>query len=198
MTRGVVTRQTPGGSRPLWALVVLAAFALHAAHKLEHGLLGEMLWACHVASLSIGLGILFHRTSLVAVGTLFHVAVGVPAYVLDVIVLRTTTFTSVLIHTLPPLAGLAVLRRDGPWPRWTPVAAASLYLALIPLSRWLTEPALNVNLAFSPWPPLAGFAVSPWLTWLGNGIGMAVVLPLFDGWLRRWSARHRAEGVTLD
>ncbi|HEU5072577.1 MAG TPA: hypothetical protein VFU02_00355 [Polyangiaceae bacterium] len=193
-----MTRQPSEGSRPLWAVVVLAAFALHAAHKLEHGLLAEMLWACHVASLSIGLGILLRRIWLVAVGTLFHVAVGIPAYVLDVIVLGTTTFTSVLIHTLPPLAGLVVLRRDGPWPRWTPLAAASLYLALIPLSRWLTEPALNVNLAFRPWPPLAGLAMSPWLTWLGNAVGMAVVLPLFDGWLRRWSARYRVEGAAFD
>lgn len=179
--------------RLLWALVVLGACALHAAHKLEHGLFAEMLWACHVASLAIGLGILLHRTWLVAVGTLFHVAVGAPAYVLDLIVLRTTTPTSVLIHVLPPLAGLVLLRRGSPWPRWTPVAAGSLYLVLIPISRWLTEPALNVNLAFRPWAPLASLTASPWLTWLGNIAGIALVLPVVDRWLRRWSARQAVD-----
>lgn len=179
--------------RVLLALVVLGAWALHAAHKLEHGLLAEMLWACHVASFAIGLGILTRQTWLVAAGTLFHVAVGVPAYALDVLVLRTTTVTSVLVHTLPPVAGLAVLRGDAAWPRWTPLAAGSLYVVLIPISRWFTEPALNVNLAFRPWPPLAGLAASPWLTWLGNIAGMALVLPVLDRWLRRWSARHGAD-----
>ena len=173
------------------ALVVLGSYALHAAHKLEHGVLGEMLWACHVASLAIGLGILTRLSALVAVGTLFHVAVGVPAYGLDVLVLRTTTFSSVLIHTVPPLAGLAVLRLEAAWPLWTPLAAGSLYVALIPLSRWFTDPALNVNLAFRPWPPLAGLTASPWLTWLGNIAGMALVLPVLDRWLRRWAARYR-------
>ncbi|HEY6726862.1 MAG TPA: hypothetical protein VI197_22675, partial [Polyangiaceae bacterium] len=166
--------------RVLWALLAMGAWTLHAAHKLEHGLLAEMLWACLVASFSIGLGILTQRTWLVAVGTLFQVAVGVPAYALDVIVLRSTTVTSVLVHMLPPVAGLVTLRRGAAWPRWTPLAAGTLYVGLIPVSRWLTEPALNVNLAFRPWPPLAGLTASPWPTWLGNVAGMALVLPVLD------------------
>ena len=182
-------------TRLLWAALVLGVLALHAAGKLEHGLLGEMLWACHVASFLVGIGLLTRQTWLVAVGTLFHLAVGVPAYVLDVIVLRKTTFTSVLVHAVPPVAGLLALRHEAPWPRWTPIAAGSLYIALIPISRWLTEPALNVNLAFTPWLPLAIWSGSPWLTWLGNVAGMALVLPVFDRWLRRWSAPPRAGGA---
>jgi len=172
----------------LWAALVLGVLALHAAQKLEYGLLGEMLWACHVASFLIGVGLLTRRTWLIAVGTLFHLAVGAPAYLLDVMVLRTTTFTSFLVHAVPPVAGLLALRNEAPWPRWTPIAAGSLYVALIPISRWLTEPALNVNLAFTPWPPLAIWNWSPWITWLGNVAGMAVLLPVFDRWIRRWSA----------
>jgi hypothetical protein len=181
--------------RALWAALVLGVLALHAAHKLEHGLFAEMLWACHVASLVVGVGLLTHQTWLIAVGTLFHLAVGAPAYVLDVIVLRTTTFTSVLVHTLPPVAGLWALRHEATWPRWTPIAAAALYLVLIPISRWLTDPALNVNLAFTPWPPLANLSPSPWLAWLANVAGMALLLPVFDRWLRRWSARSGASGA---
>jgi hypothetical protein len=174
------------------AAAVLGTLALHAAHKLEHGLIGEMLWACHVASLLIATGILTRQIWLVAVGTVFHMAVGIPAYALDVIMLQQTTVTSVLVHVVPPLAGFLALRAEASWPRWTPMAAVALYVALIPLSRWLTEPSLNVNLAFAPWPPFATVSTSPWITWLGNVAWMAIVLPVFDGWIRRWIRRWSA------
>jgi hypothetical protein len=183
-------------SGPATAAAVLGVLALHAAHKLEHGLIGEMLWACHVASLLIATGILTRQIWLVAVGTVFHLAVGVPACALDVIVLQQTTVTSVLVHVVPPLAGLLALRTEAPWPRWTPIAAVALYVALIPLSRWLTEPALNVNLAFAPWPPLATVSTSPWITWLGNVAWMAVLVPIFDRWIRGWSGPFSAGGPT--
>ena len=174
----------------LWpAALVFGALLLHALTKLERGLLGEMLWACHAASLLVGLGMLARQTWLVATGTLFHLGVGVPAYVLDLVVLQSTTLTSVLVHLVPPLLGLLVLRREpvwSCWPRWTPLAAGALYPCLIPISRWLTEPALNVNLAFRPWSPLATLSPSPWPSWLGNLFAMAVLLPLADRWVRRW------------
>jgi hypothetical protein len=178
--------------RPLFGFAVLVTIALHTAHKLEHDLFGEMLWACHVASLLIAIGLLARQSSVVAVGTLFHLAVGIPAYALDVFVLGQTSVTSVLVHLVPPLAGLVALRHEAYWPRWTPLASGALYVALIPLSRWLTEPALNVNLAFSPWPPLASLSPSPWVTWLVNIAGMAVVLPVLDGLVRRWAIAPRA------
>jgi hypothetical protein len=177
----------------LFAVLVLLSLALHAAYKAEHGLLGEMLWACHVASLSIAIGLLVRSTSVIAVGTLFHVAVGVPAYALDVLVLRDTSFTSVLVHLVPPLVGLVSLRGESAWPRWTPLASGALYVALIPPCRWFTDPALNVNLAFSPWPPLAPLSPSPWVTWLVNVAGMAVALPIVDALIRRWSSLPSTE-----
>jgi hypothetical protein len=174
----------PGIRVPL-AAAVTGALALHAGHKLELGLLGEMLWACHVASLLIAIGIFFRKLTLVAVGTLFHAAVGLPAYVLDVITLGQTTATSVLVHVLPPLAGLFSLKYQTPWPRFVPAATAALYVALIPVSRLLTEPALNVNLAFAPWPPLVRVAPWPWVTWLANTAWILAVTPLVDRALRR-------------
>jgi len=171
----------------LWpSVLVFGVLSLHAFSKLERGHLGEMLWACHVASLLVGLGMLARQAWLVATGTLFHVGVGLPAYILDVVVLRSTTVTSVLVHVVPPLLGLRALRREQAWPRWTPLAAGALYLCLIPASRWLTAPALNVNLAFRPWAPLATLSPSPCVSWLGNLAAMAVLLPLCDRWVRRW------------
>jgi hypothetical protein len=176
----------------LFAAVVLGLLALHAGYKLQQGRFGEMLWACHIASLLIGVGLLTRRSLLVAVGTVFHLALGLPAYVLDLIVSRQAAVTSVLVHFVPPLAGFLALRREAPWPRWTPIAAGSLYVALIPLSRWLTEPVLNVNVAFAPWPPLASLTPSLWVSWLVNIGAIAVVLLAFDRSLRllRWMRRR--------
>jgi hypothetical protein len=171
---------------------VLAVLALHTAYKLEHDLLGEMLWTCHVASLVIAIGLVARRAWLVAVGTAFHLAVGLPSFVLDAIATQHTTVTSVLVHTVPPGVGLHALRHQGPWPRWTPIASGGLYVALVPLSRWLTEPALNVNLAFAPWPPLATISASPWVTWLANVVAMSILLLAVDRWMRRWSAGRAA------
>jgi hypothetical protein len=168
------------------AALVLGALGLHATHKLEHQVLAEMLWACHVASFLIGVGLLAPTVWLVALGTVFHVAAGFPAYVADVIALKQTTFTSVLVHVLPPLAGLSLLKQEAPWPRFVPAATVLFYPVMVVLSRSLTQPALNVNLAFSPWPPLAGVAPWPWVTWLLNLAMLAAFVPLADRGLRRW------------
>jgi hypothetical protein len=165
--------------------LVLGALALHASHKLERGVFAEMLWACHVASLLLGVGLVARVVWLVALGTVFHVAAGLPAYVLDVIALKQTTLTSVVVHLAPPLSGLFFLKQDAPWPRFVPVATVTLYPVLVVLSRLVTEPALNVNLAFSPWPPLARVAPWLWFTWLLNLVVLAAAVPVVDRVLRR-------------
>ena len=66
-----------------------------------------------------------------------------------------------------------------------PVAAVALYPVLVLLSRLVTEPALNVNRAFSPWPPLARVAPWLWFTWLLNLVVLAAVVPVVDRVLRR-------------
>jgi hypothetical protein len=175
-------------SRYALALAVLAVVALHTAHKLNQGLLSEMLWACHVASLLTGIGLLLDSLRLVAIGTVFHLAVGLPAYMLDVLV-SGTTLTSALVHSVPPLAGLAFLRRT-PLPRWTMASAAGLYLALIPVSRWLTDPALNVNLAFAPYAPLRSLLGAPWISWLLNALLIVAALFAAQVVLRKCQALH--------
>jgi hypothetical protein len=181
----------PRSSALVLAGAVLGVLALHTAYKLEHDLLGEMLWACHVASLLIAIGLVARQTWLVAVGTAFHLAVGFPAFVLDAIATHTTV-TSVLVHTVPPVVGLHALRHHGRWPRWTPIASGALYVVLVPLSRWLTEPALNVNLAFAPWPPIAAISASLWMTWLAGLVTMSIALLVLDRGMRRWASARSA------
>jgi hypothetical protein len=179
-----MSKAMPPGSRFPLAAAVAFALALHALHKHEIGLLDEMLWACHVASLLIAVGIFFDQLTLVAVGTLFHAAVGLPAYALDVITLGQTTATSVLVHFLPPLAGIFTLKHQAPWPSIVAHLTVAFYFALILAARLFTESRLNVNLAFTPWSALAA---SPWawVAWFGNMAYVIVVTPLTDRALRR-------------
>lgn len=143
--------------RPPYGLgvAVLAALALHALDKLRLGLLWEMLWSCHVASLCIALGIFLRGPRWAAAGMLFHLAVGIPGYVLDAIVTWPTRPTSVLVHTVPALAGWVMVRRYG-LPRRAAWDAFAGLLLLQGLSYAITPPALNVNLVFRPWTPFEG------------------------------------------
>jgi hypothetical protein len=135
-------------------VAVLAALGLHALDKLRLGLLWEMLWSCHVASLCIALGIFLRWPRWAAAGMLFHLAVGIPGYVLDAVVTWPTRPTSVLVHTVPALAGWVMARRYG-FPRRAAWDAFAGLLLLQGVSYAITPPALNINLVFRPWTPFA-------------------------------------------
>jgi hypothetical protein len=177
------------------ALPVFVTLVAHAVHKVQAGLAQEMLWACHVASALIGLGLLVGSISLVAVGTMFHLAMGLPAYLLDWLVSGETTATSVAAHTVPPVSGLIALRLAREWPRSVPFAAGGLFVVSALVSRLLTTPALNVNLAFAPWSPVSALGPS-WSIWAMN-LGLMVGLLYFaDRVVRamcRRAVRPRAE-----
>jgi hypothetical protein len=145
---------------------VLISLALHAITK-GPMLLPEMLWACHVASFLIAIGILFQIPKLTAVGFLFHVALGLPGYLMDLIATGDTTFTSILVHLVPLIAGGMELWRRG-FPHGTVFPCMMLYPVLVVISYWGTEPALNINLAHAPWTPIAQIFPQPWFSWVFN------------------------------
>src|SRR3982750_1427514 len=73
--------------------------------------LPHMLWSCHAASAVLSVGLLLNRRLLVAAGLLFHMAVGFPAWLVEIIATRGTfgapeitpqvLATSTLVHVLP-------------------------------------------------------------------------------------------------
>jgi hypothetical protein len=138
-----------------FGIALLAALGLHAAAKAAAGvaLLPEMLWACHVATLLMAIGFLVRAHRLVAAALVFHAGMGVVGWLLDVAA-HGTTPTSVLAHALPLVLGAIAVRERGV-PRGSAAIAWLLWAALQPLSRLLTPPALDVNLAWSVWPPVA-------------------------------------------
>ncbi len=152
-----------GGKQWLGAALLLALVA--HAWSLGHPNLPHMLWSCHVASAVLAVGILFNLRSVVAAGFLFHLGIGFPAWLIEMIVTKGTfgspvlvghiLVTSSLVHVLPLIAGAIVLHplRDV-LPRSSIPFAWAIQLGMLPISRWLTPPPLNVNLAHTVWTPL--------------------------------------------
>ena len=160
-------------AEPALGALLLLALALLVRAKLAAWVGPEPLWTCHVTSALGGVGLLLRSRRLVALAFLFHVAVGAPAYALDVAVSRTTTWESALLHLLTPAATWVVARRGLPCRTW--LAAWSLYLALLPLSFLVTPPALNVNLAHGLWSPLFGRPGAAWVSWITNGAAVGQI-----------------------
>ena len=127
------------------SLLVLAAMVVHTYFKWKWGTLPELLWGCNVASFTILLGLFFNKPILVSTGFLWHISVGEPGYVFGVIQAGHTTWVSVLVHSLPTLAAFFYLRRSG-LPRASPYLAFLLFVALVPISHYLTPAHLNVNM----------------------------------------------------
>lgn len=128
------------------SLAVLAAMVVHTYFKWKWGTLPELLWACNVASFTIILGLFFDKPILVGAGFLWHISVGEPGYVFGVMQTGRTTWVSVMVHSLPTVAAFLSLRRTG-LPRSAPYLAFALFIALVPISHYLTPAHLNVNMA---------------------------------------------------
>ena len=153
--------------QPRWpAWLLLGALGVHALDLARTTSLTELLWSCHVATLCMALGVLLRARTAVAAGWLFHLSIGLPAWLVEIVVTRGTfgaarldvwlLITSTLVHVLPIAVGAMWLRRDGFDISWRAAALACvIYAAMIPLSRPLTPPELNINLAHGVWPALS-------------------------------------------
>jgi hypothetical protein len=133
---------------PRWVgLVILAVLVAHAMlAKLPFGLLPEMLWACHVATTILALGVLLPKKELILFGFSFHLGAGMWGYLFDLVAMRTTTWTSFLVHVLPLAVGFAEVRRAG-LPRWAPWVSFGFLISMMIFAYNFTPPVLNVNLA---------------------------------------------------
>ncbi|MFZ5892513.1 MAG: hypothetical protein ACOY0T_15745 [Myxococcota bacterium] len=132
----------------LWlGLGALFCYAIHAGSHVLAGRPAEVLWACHVASVLIGVGALAGNATLVAIGVLW-LAFGNPLWVLDLSTGGEFLPTSPFTHIGGFVLGCFALRRLGfPESAWWKAVLAFVLLLL--LTRLLTPPRANVNLAFA-------------------------------------------------
>jgi hypothetical protein len=153
--------------QPRWpAWLLLGALGVHALELARTTSLSELLWSCHIATACMAVGVFFRLRTAVAAGWLFHLSIGLPAWLVEIVVTRGTfgaakldlglLATSTLVHLLPIAVGTIWLRHGGFRISWRAAALAwVIYAAMIPLSRPFTPPELNINLAYGVWPALS-------------------------------------------
>ncbi len=130
----------------LGGVAALACFATHAAFHVAHGRWYDSFWACHMAALFVGLGLLAQSATTNGVGVLLGL-LGLPLWLSDLAAGGPFYPTSLLTHGAAPAIGLCGVARWG-MPRGTWWKAAAALLALIGISRFATPEAANVNVAF--------------------------------------------------
>jgi len=158
----------------LWlGLGALACYAIHAGSHVLAGRPADTLWACHVATLLVGVGALVESATVIAIGVLW-LAFGNPLWALDLSTGGEFLPTSPLTHVGGFALGCLALKRLGvPKAAWWKAALA--FVALLGLTRALTPRSANVNLAFAVAPGWERTfpAYPPYLAML-LGIGTAV------------------------
>lgn len=140
---------------------MMLLLAVLAVQKTQDGLAPELLWMCHVTSTMLALGLLANAAPLIVTGFLCQGAIALPAYVLHVAAGGHTSVASFLLHASAPVLG-ALAWRGERIPAAIPWVALAVYQLLVVLSQAFTPESMNVNLAFRPWDPLAGFLPSGW------------------------------------
>ncbi|MCE9572575.1 MAG: hypothetical protein K8W52_05415 [Deltaproteobacteria bacterium] len=129
-----------------WAAIVLVGYAIHAAVHVAHGETWDLLWACNVATLLLAIGSAIRQPRVVGVA-LCWLSFGTPLWLLDLLNGGPLTASSLLIHV--GALGVAVrVARTLTVPRGTWLVALIGLAVVMALSRALTPPAMNVNLAF--------------------------------------------------
>ncbi|HEV3027145.1 MAG TPA: hypothetical protein VG457_06200, partial [Planctomycetota bacterium] len=110
----------------------------------------NLLWACNLGTLAVGMGLLFGSPTWNAIGTYWLVP-GLPLWIYDLAKGGEFLWTSVLTHVGGLGVGFFGLRRlgvpRGGW--WKATAALG---ALVAVCRVATPPKQNINLAHAPYP----------------------------------------------
>lgn len=138
-----------------WGGVLLATLLWHSVHVATSQSPDYLLFACYVANLLLGLGVLMGSSTLT--GTGFNWVL--PGYLLWLhYIARTSDWepSGAAMHTSGLVVGLLTMRFHR-YPRYVWVLAFCLGGVLHLLARLLTDPLLNVNAAFrvyEGWEPL--------------------------------------------
>lgn len=162
------------------AIPVALTFVLDLTTKSTANLV-EVLWTCYWASALIAIGLMIDSKLLVSSGFIFQAAVGGPAWTLGVIYYRDTQLMSVLLHVIPPLAGLLYVFGMSDLPKAAPAIAWLLHpVSLFASLLWRNE-SLNVNFSSAVWPPLSRYFSLP--VFQGLLLLASILLVLAMSWL---------------
>ena len=129
----------------LLGLLPLLFFVLQGSHYWRINELGHMLWMCNIGNLLLALGLFLNQKVLIRVAIIWTIP-GLFIWFIFVVLPWGVFFSSILAHVGGIIVALVVLKRIG-MDRRSWLYALVWYLGIQLLSRLITPPALNVNLA---------------------------------------------------
>ena len=127
--------------------IAIASYVIHASVHLSNGNPHHLVWMCHIASLLVGFGLLCRSPNANVIGFLWS-CFGTPLWILDLATGGEPYVTAALTHGSGVIIGFIGVQRLG-LPRAAAVKAVAAYVPLWALTRAVTPPSANVNVAFS-------------------------------------------------
>ncbi len=157
--------------RPLAALAVVF-YAGHAAWHIADGKPENLLWACHIGTLLVGLAILV-RGPRVNATALVWLVLGLGFWIVDLAMGGELIPTSFLTHVGGTGLAIFVASRVGV-PRGTWWRAFLVLCGLQVITRLTTPAVSNVNLVHQVYEGWEGLFSSYPIYWLANAVVVAV------------------------
>lgn len=184
----------------LLGLLPLGFFLAHGLYYWKHVGLGNMLWMCTLANLMLAAGLLIGYAWLIRLAVIWLIP-GLPLWLFYLAQDGEWLVTSFFTHVGGLIVGLVVLsvvRFD----RRTSMHAFLWYLFLQQISRMVTAPALNVNVAHNVYQGWETVFSAYWQYWLATtalaAIGLwvlgLVLLKLFPPVRKTLSDNQRSDG----
>lgn len=170
-----------------WMGVLPLAF--FAARVAEYAIVAktpeQILWCCHISNLLLAIGMFAGSAYLIRI-SVFWLILGLPPWILDMVVTKLITPVSILSHLGGFVMALIAIRQVGA-KRGSWMASLFYFLALQQVTRLLTLPGpyTNVNVAHFAYGPWQGLFASYWKYWTVNTALAALLLFLIEAGLLR-------------
>jgi hypothetical protein len=177
----------------LLGLLPLIFFFAQAEHYWRINQLGHMLWMCNLGNLLLAVGLFLKKARVVRLAAIWTIP-GLLVWFVYVVLTWGVFLTSTLAHVGGLVIAMIALSKYGmdrtAW-RW----ALGWYLVVQLLSRFVTPPDLNVNLAHAIQPGWESAFGSYWTFWITLTL-TAVVLLWLSGLLlwKIWPATGVSRG----
>ncbi len=163
-------------------LIFFLAQATHYWLLPDPGEISHMFWPCNIGNLLLAIGLFTNRAPLIRVAALWMIP-GLVVWFVYVVLAWGIFLTSTLVHVGGVTVAIIAVRSVG-MDRDSWLYAFGGYLLLQLLSRLITPPALNVNLAHSVYAGWQSTFNAYWKFWMV--ITLATVAILFGLGMLMW------------
>ena len=177
----------------LIGLLPLTFFLAQAFHYWRAGGMGNLLWMCNIGNVLLAVGLCFNHREMIRAAAIWTIP-GLGIWIRYVLLEYDFVFSSALAHVGGIGLALIVLRRVR-MDRIAWVYAFVWYLIMQVVSRLVTDPRLNVNVAHRVQTGWENAFSSYWKFWIVMTALVAFCLWVIGRLLSwRWPARDLEEG----